>query len=368
LATVISGYSPKPIERKPAGKYLLLGGRNINDGRFARTEKDTYIDEVDRDSFRNAIAQPGDIIITTLFKTRKLYIFQESDPLSVVNNSCTIIRAPQTNDYIISYLKTKEGQERFFVDANSAARGSLILFIPAKEIRNIEIPILPFDELQRLGDNHIQTATTDDLLSLRDELTSKEKELSTLQIQIVDITAYYEDRLQKIESQISNNDLLSNIKRGETSRLEFKSSLRWNIKAQKDDPEMEHSVLKTIAAFCNTDGGELLIGVADDGSILGLDSDHFANADKFQLYLAGRIREKLEPSVESWVSIDTVQAGETPICKVTCKPSKEDIWLKRERNIEEFYCRQGPSSISLTPRNAARYINERFLKSNTGNR
>lgn len=34
-----------------------------------------------------------------------------------------------------------------------------------------------------------------------------------------------------------------------------------------------HAVLKAIAAFLNTEGGDLLIGVADDGSIAGIDQD-----------------------------------------------------------------------------------------------
>ena len=37
---------------------------------------------------------------------------------------------------------------------------------------------------------------------------------------------------------------------------------------------IEHSVLKTIAAFLNSDGGTLLVGVDDDGYILGLDNDY----------------------------------------------------------------------------------------------
>jgi hypothetical protein len=40
LAAVVAGYSPRPDERKRSGKYLLLGGRNIKDGRLVRTVKD----------------------------------------------------------------------------------------------------------------------------------------------------------------------------------------------------------------------------------------------------------------------------------------------------------------------------------------
>jgi len=59
LATIVPGFAPKPMDRKPAGEYLLVGGRNLNDGRLIHTEKDSYINYIDRLSFRNAIAQPA---------------------------------------------------------------------------------------------------------------------------------------------------------------------------------------------------------------------------------------------------------------------------------------------------------------------
>jgi len=65
------------------------------------------------------------------------------------------------------------------------------------------------------------------------------------------------------------DSLITRIKHGETATLEFKSSLRYNIRANRMDKDIENSVLKTIVAFCNTKGGELLIGVSDDKSISG---------------------------------------------------------------------------------------------------
>ena len=42
------------------------------------------------------------------------------------------------------------------------------------------------------------------------------------------------------------------IKRGESKTLEFKSTLRWNLREnRKDDKIITHAVLKTIAAFLN---------------------------------------------------------------------------------------------------------------------
>src|SRR5690625_1024422 len=88
-------------------------------------------------------------------------------------------------------------------------------------------------------------------------------------------------------------DLKEIINEGESSILEFKSTLRWNIRESRHDKKMEEVIMKSIVAFANGEGGKLLIGVADDGEILGLQNDYntLKNADKdyFELHLRNLI-------------------------------------------------------------------------------
>lgn len=51
--------------------------------------------------------------------------------------------------------------------------------------------------------------------------------------------------------------------------------------------------MKTIAAFFTTAGGDLLIGVADDGAVLGIEHDRFESEDKFMLHLVQVVRNGL---------------------------------------------------------------------------
>jgi hypothetical protein len=62
---------------------------------------------------------------------------------------------------------------------------------------------------------------------------------------------------------------------GETRAVEFKSTLRMNLHTGQVDDKIQVSALKTIAGFLNAKGGTLLIGVADNGEVLGLDADGF---------------------------------------------------------------------------------------------
>jgi Putative DNA-binding domain len=362
LATITPGFSPRPDERKKSGQYLLLGGRNIKDGKLITTDADSYVGEIDRESFRRAIAKPGDVIISTLFHRRKLYLYDKDDPSAVVNNSCAIVRAGQQSDYIISYLRSIEGATDFLAKASKATGGTFIPRVSTRDLAAIEIPILPVDELARLGDARIERTSTRQLLELQQELESKSAEIERLRAEHEGIVRFYEDRLQTVREQLATDSLATRIKHGETATLEFKSSLRYNIRANKMDKDIENSVLKTIVAFCNTKGGELLIGVTDVKSVVGIEHDGFPNDDKFQLHLRNLLMDRIVPSVAEFVEFSIVTIDGHPICHVTCKQSKrQEIWLKPDKNGPElFYVRIGPSSTELLPREAFAYIRDHF--------
>ena len=83
------------------------------------------------------------------------------------------------------------------------------------------------------------------------------------------------------------------IARGETTKIEYKATLRVNLHTSKPDKKMEHSCLKTIAAFLNSHGGYLVVGVADNGEVLGIEKDGFPNEDKMNLHLVNLLKDRL---------------------------------------------------------------------------
>ena len=57
--------------------------------------------------------------------------------------------------------------------------------------------------------------------------------------------------------------------------LEYKSTMRWDVRKAEKAKYLEDAVVKTIAGFANSPyGGTLLVGVTDDGEIHGLDDDY----------------------------------------------------------------------------------------------
>jgi hypothetical protein len=155
------------------------------------------------------------------------------------------------------------------------------------------------------------------------------------------------------------------IKRGESKTLEFKSTLRWSLKEdRKDDKAVTHAALKTIAAFLNTDGGDLLIGVSDGGSVVGIEHDQLDNDDKFMLHLAQVVRNGLGDRASTCIDPKTQIVQDKTVCLVSCQRSPEPVFLKwkgLEKSAEgDFFVRSGPGTVSLPADSAKEYIRTRF--------
>lgn len=151
----------------------------------------------------------------------------------------------------------------------------------------------------------------------------------------------------------------------ESSDLEFKSSLRWSLREEKKDPAIvTHAVLKTIAAFLNTKGGDLLIGVADDGSIIGIEVDKFDNADKFLLHLSQQVENGLGPIAVSLIDPRVELVDGKQVCVVACDRSSAPIllkWRDTEKHADgDFFYRRGPGSAALKPEAANEFVAARF--------
>jgi type I restriction enzyme R subunit len=155
------------------------------------------------------------------------------------------------------------------------------------------------------------------------------------------------------------------IKHGESKTLELKSTLRWNLKEDRqDDKGVTHAALKSIAAFLNTEGGDLLIGVANDGAIVGIERDRLERDDKFMLHLAQVVRNGLGDRAGTCIDPKTQVVQGKTVCVVSCQRSPEPVFLKwKEMESSpdgDFFVRSGPGTIRLPPESAKEYIRTRF--------
>jgi uncharacterized repeat protein (TIGR03833 family) len=136
---------------------------------------------------------------------------------------------------------------------------------------------------------------------------------------------------------------------GENQTVEFKSTLSYDLKRfQKTgtkaiSKEMEKSIAKTVAAFMNSNGGYLYIGIDDDGRILGLDEDYSfldkPNFDRFKLKLKRCIESYLKKKIIfEYINIELLEVEGKEICKIGIKSSPDPVFL-HDANKQECYVR-----------------------------
>ena len=155
------------------------------------------------------------------------------------------------------------------------------------------------------------------------------------------------------------------IGQGESMTLEFKSTPRWNLKEdRKDRTGVTHTALRSIAAFLNTEGGDLLLGVADDGTAIGIERDQFGNDDKFMLHLTQAVRNGLGDRAGTCIDPNVQIVDGKSVCVVSCRRSPEPVFLAwKGVTVEEggdFYVRSGPGTVKLSPEDTTGYIRTRF--------
>lgn len=168
------------------------------------------------------------------------------------------------------------------------------------------------------------------------------------------------DLLMQKQVQGINASLM--IKEGESDSIEFKSTLRWDIRAGKTNAVIERSSLKTISAFLNSSGGTLMVGVRDDGSVEGIETDKFVNEDKFLLHLWTLIRLSLGREFTPYIRTRLEKMDEKTVCIVTCLPANRPVFLRQAGFDEEMFIRVGPSSNALNISEALTYIADRFTR------
>lgn len=162
-----------------------------------------------------------------------------------------------------------------------------------------------------------------------------------------------------IERLDSPEEVLNLIRRGENERVEFKSTLRTNLHIGESDRKIEHSVLKTISAFLNTEGGTLLIGVMDGGILCGIERDHFQSNDKFNLHFTNLIKEYIGNENLPYLHFELIKIEDKTIMKVDCMKSRKPVFLRFYKE-EEFYMRVGAATTQAIGSKLVNYISNNF--------
>jgi hypothetical protein len=156
--------------------------------------------------------------------------------------------------------------------------------------------------------------------------------------------------------QLTLQDYISG---GESSTLEFKMTMRYDIRTRQVNSALEKVIAKTISGFLNSNEGILIIGVADDGSIYGIGNDlqtlKNKNKDEFERYLMQVIINYLGIAFTNYVHVRFEKKNGKEVCIVNVESCPQPVYLT-DNNEKEFYIRVGNSTKPLDIESAHEYI------------
>ncbi len=150
---------------------------------------------------------------------------------------------------------------------------------------------------------------------------------------------------------------------GESETVEFKSSVFHSYKPDIPEKVITGSIIKTVAAFLNTNGGTLAIGVADDGTVLGLAEDLALKSfdlDKFENALRTLLINALGavPANRCRTRFEKVDAHD--VCLVDVDAGLKPTYADSDKGKGLFFIRAGNTTRQLETKETVDYIAERW--------
>jgi hypothetical protein len=172
------------------------------------------------------------------------------------------------------------------------------------------------------------------------------------------------NRLECKHSEKKNEEEIKElIIRGENESTEFKSTIRFDLRESKVNPKLEFVIAKTVSAFMNTDGGSLIIGVDDDGNVIGLQKDFETlskkNSDGFELHFRQLIKKYLNGNFEKHIKVSFPVIENKEICLVKIAKCSKPVFATFEGK-EYFFVRNGNSSLPLNRQEQSEYQREHW--------
>lgn len=147
----------------------------------------------------------------------------------------------------------------------------------------------------------------------------------------------------------------------EDEYLEYKETFQYNTYNNQQDKGLKSKVTKEVAAFGNSNGGVVVIGVSDDDNqIEGLERD-YRSMDKGRDGFKLEVGDVIDSAVGSAFAAECVSIGiheidGKDICAIHVDPSPNPLFIEGD----DFYVRQGSSSRPFSAEEAVEYISNHW--------
>lgn len=153
------------------------------------------------------------------------------------------------------------------------------------------------------------------------------------------------------------------LQNGESDNVEFKSTLRWDVKENRINRGLEKVIAKTVAGFFNAEGGHLVVGVDDNGTPLGLDKDlstlKSPDLDAFERTVNDIVSKNLGGDLCPFIHTVFARINTFDVAMIIIRPAPRAVYME-EGKASIFYVRSGNSTRQLDVREALNYAKTRW--------
>lgn len=172
------------------------------------------------------------------------------------------------------------------------------------------------------------------------------------------VYARWRETLAALEEEVAR-DIPSLVAAGESERVEFKATARWDLHQEKVNKGLEGVIVKGIAGFANHTGGSLLVGVADSGQIVGLEYDYRTlkskNRDGFERLLMSVVKDSMGGDVCSLVHTVFGVVDGKDVCRVIVEPALRPVFV-HDGKQSRYFLRAGNTTRELDVREALDHV------------
>ncbi len=256
------------------------------------------------------------------------------------------------DNYLLAFLASETGQ--------LAQRKALIESSDKLEAwKDIEVPV-PDISKQKVISSAIKNVT-----HLGYELNILKEQIIKNPNKATEIDNSLKEWLVRLDKLSIDEKVIKLVEKGETDVVEFKETLSLDVKKKTKEKYIELSSLKTIAGFLNNKGGDLLIGVSDNGAFLGVsievnkfhkDKHNNSSFDRFLLHFKSLLKERIGAEYYPYIDYQLVDVNESKVLYVNCGKSKKPCYL----DGKDFYVRTNPATEKLEGPKLVDYIQNHF--------
>ena len=314
--------------------------KEINQLRYGKDQQQKF-DKIDNSIYLRRIGLPN--IITNLHKTD----LKHSSYFQLVLNKEKII-----NRYAEEFYKSKLG---------NLILGSVQTGISAKHISKESFEELLI-ALPSIENQKNIVKVSEQLNILKNSIDDLSNELS-LNPKNADEIFELAINVKNAFSKISDADKIRELIRiGESQTIEFKETLNFCTRSKDFKPFIQDQAFKNIVGMLNAEGGTILIGVADNGDIKGIQRDlkKFKKRDNDSLlnHMSDLVGSRIGNNFITNIKYEIIHVDKVDVLKIHCKKSNIPCYLDNK----VFYIRTSPTARALEGPEMVQYISDRFKK------